>query len=626
MSLADTIDVAIRAEISQYTEGLRKADDITQRTTNAIEQKFRRLGSTIAALTGGVTIAAVMQQSVRAFSEAEQSALKLDSVLASMGRGTGELSLQLKMLAGQIQSEGIISDDEIIRGQAMLATFDTLATEMLPRATRVMADFAALTGGDARTAALLLGRASAGMTETLARYGIVLSEDVKKSGDFSRVLDEIEKKVGGMNKALGESASGQLVRFRNAWGEVLEAIGSVLTVGISQVIATEDDIRRWGDAVVVTLEFVGDTMDLVSRIFMTAGETIGARLAETTAALKGNQSEALAISQDWERRMQEIWNPAKFSDRRKQYMDELQKGAKFEVKGDFKLRDPKKEKESLEALSAAQKFQNEVFDEYLRELDELTKKRDEVIGFLEDQADPTREMQRELKKINQLYDDGRITSEAWAEATLAAHEKVDQALERTANKAGKDLSELTIFYEQAMKNLQTASANFLERVLLGQVEDFEKEFKAMLARLAAELAASKIMEFLMGKDGKGGVTDAAASAIGNWVSGLFTQGAAMGDTVGAGDSRIVGERGRELFVPKTDGVILSNEELARASQGGGGGVTVTNVFNVSTGVSQTVRAELEQYAPIIEERSRQGVLAAIERGGRYAKAVNRRST
>lgn len=627
MSLADTIDVVLRAEIQQYSDNMRKAEDITQKTTKSIEQKFSKLGRSLTVLTGGLTIAAIMQKAVKSFSEAEQGAIKLDNVLSSMGRGAGVLSAELKGLAEQIQSEGIISDDEIIRGQSMLATFDTISNEALPRVTRVMADFAAMTGGDARQAAMLLGRASAGMTETLARYGIVLSDDVKKSGDFNRVLDEIEKKVGGMNKALGGSASGSLTKFANAMDNVLESIGKVITYGIAELLPTDEAIGSWSETTVEYLDIAADSIDYLASRFKIGANTITTGIKQTYALLQADFDKVKELGIEYEKMLQEeIYKPS-FTDRRKRKEVELELSVRTKGgtgKDDFRVRNVKAEKDALEQLSFAQQFQNEVFDQYLKQLDDATQKEFDYIQALEDRADPTREMARDLKRLDELYESGQISFEAWAEEMISINDKVASAIKSLGNTTEETVDDLTLFYEQALKNLQDATANLLENVLLGQVEDFEKEFKAMLARIAANLAASKLMELLMGKDGKSGWAGAAGDAVGNWVGSLFS-GAAMGDTVKAGEGRVIGERGREVFIPKTDGVILSNEELARGA-GGGGGVSVQNIFNISTGVSQTVRAELEQYAPIIEERSRQGVLAAIERGGRYAKAVNRRSS
>ena len=89
---------------------------------------------------------------------------------------------------------------------------------------------------------------------------------------------------------------------------------------------------------------------------------------------------------------------------------------------------------------------------------------------------------------------------------------------------------------------------------------------------------------------------------------------AIGGPVQAGGSYVVGERGPELFVPNSAGTIVPNKNM------GGGGVTVNQTVNISTGVSQTVRAEITQLMPQIAEASKAAVLDARKRGGAYSKA------
>jgi hypothetical protein len=51
-----------------------------------------------------------------------------------------------------------------------------------------------------------------------------------------------------------------------------------------------------------------------------------------------------------------------------------------------------------------------------------------------------------------------------------------------------------------------------------------------------------------------------------------------------------------------------------------GGATVVQNINISTGVSQTVRAEITQLMPQIAEASKAAVLDARRRGGSFSKA------
>jgi hypothetical protein len=93
-------------------------------------------------------------------------------------------------------------------------------------------------------------------------------------------------------------------------------------------------------------------------------------------------------------------------------------------------------------------------------------------------------------------------------------------------------------------------------------------------------------------------------------------GKAIGGSVQAGQSYMVGERGAELFVPNQSGSIVSNNQL-----GGGGGTTIVQNINVTTGVQQTVRAEIMTLMPQIANAAKSAVADAKLRGGSYAAAL-----
>lgn len=105
--------------------------------------------------------------------------------------------------------------------------------------------------------------------------------------------------------------------------------------------------------------------------------------------------------------------------------------------------------------------------------------------------------------------------------------------------------------------------------------------------------------------------------------GLATMGLggfyASGGTVQGGTPVVTGEHGRELFVPQQDGRIMSAAQT-REMMSGGGGVTINQTINVSTGVAQTVRTEIKSLMPQIAENAKAAVLDAKRRGGSYGRA------
>lgn len=94
---------------------------------------------------------------------------------------------------------------------------------------------------------------------------------------------------------------------------------------------------------------------------------------------------------------------------------------------------------------------------------------------------------------------------------------------------------------------------------------------------------------------------------------MFTQ---RGGFLRAGQLAMVGESGPELFLPRTSGTVIPNDQL--------GGITVQQVFNVSPGVPEAARAEIFRMLPFIKRVTEEGVIHATHRGGAMSRAVGRR--
>ena len=98
-------------------------------------------------------------------------------------------------------------------------------------------------------------------------------------------------------------------------------------------------------------------------------------------------------------------------------------------------------------------------------------------------------------------------------------------------------------------------------------------------------------------------------------------GKASGGPVQPGKPYTVGEHGREIFVPSSAGRILSVPQSKDAISGGGD-VVINQTINVTTGVQQTVRAEIKSLMPQIAESAKGAVADAKMRGGQYKRAFS----
>jgi len=86
----------------------------------------------------------------------------------------------------------------------------------------------------------------------------------------------------------------------------------------------------------------------------------------------------------------------------------------------------------------------------------------------------------------------------------------------------------------------------------------------------------------LAKEVGGNIASKAKSTISDIISrGSEITGKATGGMVRAGVPYIVGENGREMFMPTEDGVVIPNSRLSRMQNGAGGGQTNNIVINVN---------------------------------------------
>ena len=104
------------------------------------------------------------------------------------------------------------------------------------------------------------------------------------------------------------------------------------------------------------------------------------------------------------------------------------------------------------------------------------------------------------------------------------------------------------------------------------------------------------------------IVEPLAGGISTFLSGIIP-GRALGGPVSAGSPYMVGEVGKELFVPRTDGYIVPNSGL--------GGVAITQNISVGAGVN---RAEVAAAMYAAKESAKAEILASMRRGSTFAAA------
>lgn len=220
-----------------------------------------------------------------------------------------------------------------------------------------------------------------------------------------------------------------------------------------------------------------------------------------------------------------------------------------------------------------------------------------------------------LKKALSLVDQSDLANKYELMKSIEELADIHYDLQVAMSKTGKVVEEnIHVF-----KEIEGTIASSMEDAFMGIVDGtatVQDAFRSMARNIIKELYRVLFVQKMVGSFDTGtGIMGAIGGAF-----GIPTTQKAAGGTVSAGTPHIVGEHGRELFVPQQAGRIMTTAQTQAMTSGGGGSVVVNQNINVSTGVAQTVRTEIKSLMPQIAEGTKNAVLDAKRRGGSFGSA------
>lgn len=203
----------------------------------------------------------------------------------------------------------------------------------------------------------------------------------------------------------------------------------------------------------------------------------------------------------------------------------------------------------------------------------------EIIG--QSSAAIEEDIRKKVDIAKGLFEQGKITTDDYVAYIKSQLKRVGDSNEETVN-------EMTLFWQEAAKGMQSTMSSFFFDIMQGKFESLGSRFKALIDRMIADALAANLANALFGN------SFTKTGDLGGWIGkgleflGSFGGGKATGGPVEAGKFYKVGEMGPELFAPAVNGSIIPNNAISSMRTSSGVQINITAMD------SQDVRRALER--------------------------------
>jgi hypothetical protein len=571
------------------------------------------------AATAGTLL--VMKKMVAAVSNSERQFGKLTAILKATGGAAGLTLSDIEDLSQKIGIETLASVQGVRDAAGIMLTFKSITGDTFREALTLAQDLAEVGFGDLKTASTQLGKALedpiAGLG-ALKRVGVSFTDQQKET---IRVLTMTGRKaeaqtiiLKALKTQLGESGPEAAKGFAGAvdsLGERFNIFFEQATVGIKITEGLTWAIQGLADAFANT-----------------------DKEASTFQGIKQVEKEIERIQKQIDKKSEEAKDFIPGLDETDTRLGFLQEHIQTFYAQLKKLREEEeKAKDKINSKKAIQQ---------INDLAELRKKNNkEFIKQNQHEIEGFGKTESELRLHNKLYEIQEKLFKELKSTSADAQEQVREQMEATtpiiieqnklyeeaanrqrdldavAKGVGDTFSSVGDKISDAMFRGKLATLNFKDILLEAVIALQKMVFKV----LVLDEIQRKIEERIKGSKGfsLGDIFGAISGAFGGNGGAMAGDGYASGGTVQANTPSLVGERGPELFVPNSSGKIVNGSDT-RSAMSGGSGVNITQNLNFTVGITNTVRAEVMNMLPAIQQSTLNAVAEAKQRGGKFSKA------
>lgn len=247
---------------------LKKAGfDKAQKTTALLDNQFKKLGRTVAAVFSTRAIYNFGKEAVKAFSDDQQAAVRFEQALkgVNLGFASPEIERYLENLEKQT---GVLKDQLRPAYQTLAQT--TRSVNQSQDILNTAMDVAAGTGVDLQTVVQDLSKSYLGNNASLSKYNIGLSKTELRTTSFTKVQELLNKQFSGQRAAYLETYAGQVEILNVSYNKMKDTIGGALLdsfqllIGENGIDGASAAMTRFGIYTADVIRGIGVAIDSIT--------------------------------------------------------------------------------------------------------------------------------------------------------------------------------------------------------------------------------------------------------------------------------------------------------------------------------------------------------------------------
>jgi predicted nucleic acid-binding Zn-ribbon protein len=225
------------SDMTKLNADLKGLQEQSKNTALASAQ-LTKIGVGITAFGAG--LAAALGFAVKGAADEEATMIRLSGTLKNIGISYESVKGSLDKFIMATEKATAVNHDKLYASLTQLISI-TGDYDKAQRLLPIALDLAAHANIDLSTATDVVAKASTGVARNLAAYGI----QVKAGASATEILAAIQKASAGSAEAYGKSTAGAMEQVKNALGELMDSIGSVLLPIMKKVAEIVSSLINW---------------------------------------------------------------------------------------------------------------------------------------------------------------------------------------------------------------------------------------------------------------------------------------------------------------------------------------------------------------------------------------------